>query len=105
MKVLFDQGTPVPLRRHLMEHFVSTVSEKGWSDLDNGDLIEKAEQEGFEVLVTTDQNMRYLQNITGRRLAVLVLLSTAWPKIQLKIEEIREALIEISPGEFREVSI
>ena len=77
MKVLFDQGTPVPLRRHLVEHFVSTASEKGWSDLDNGDLIEKAEQEEFEVLSTTDQNMRYQQNIAGRRLAVLVLLSTA----------------------------
>ncbi len=88
MKVLFDQGTPVPLRRHLVEYLVSTASEKGWSDLDNGDLIERAEQAGFEVLITTDQNMRYQQNIAGRRLAVLVLLSTAWPKIQLKTEVI-----------------
>ena len=54
MKVLFDQGTPVPLRRYLVEYLVSTASEKGWSDLDNGDLIERAEQEGFEVLITTD---------------------------------------------------
>lgn len=105
MKVLFDQGTPVPLRRHLIEHMVSTAAEKGWSDLDNGDLIEKAEQEGFEVLITTDQNMRHQQNITGRKLAVLVLLTTAWPKIQLKIDDIRESLIGLNPGEFKEVSI
>lgn len=84
---------------------VSTAAEKGWSDLDNGDLIEKAEQEGFEVLITTDQNMQHQQNITGRKLAVLVLLTTAWPKIQLKIDDVREALTELNPGEFKEVSI
>ena len=49
MKVLFDQGMPVPLRRYLIEHTVSTAVGKGWSDLDNGDLIEKAEREGFEL--------------------------------------------------------
>lgn len=67
----------MPLRRHRIKHMVSTTAEKGWSDLDNGDLIEKAEQEGFEVLITTDQNMRHQQIITGRKLAVLVLLTTA----------------------------
>ena len=55
MKILFDQGTPVPLRRHLAGHSVDTASEQGWSDLDNGDLIENAEHEGYEVLITTDQ--------------------------------------------------
>ena len=52
MKILFDQGTPVPLRRHLAGHSVDTASEQGWSDLDNGDLIEKAEHEGYEVRIT-----------------------------------------------------
>ena len=62
-------------------------------------------QEGYEILITTDQNMRYQQNLTGRRLAVVVLLSTAWPNIQLRIEEIRTVLDETRPGEFREVPI
>ena len=105
MKALFDQGTPLPLRRHLIGNFVRTAWEEGWSDLDNGDLPDAAEQEGFEVLITTDQNMRYQQNLTGRNLAVLVLLSTAWPKIQLKTDEIREALSELQPGDFKEVPI
>ena len=105
MKILFDQGTPVPLRRHLAGHSVDTASEQGWADLDNGDLIEKAEHEGYEVLITTDQNMRYQQNLTARRLALVVLLSAAWPNIQLRIEEIRTALIEIRPGELQEVRI
>ena len=51
MQVLFDQGTPVPLRRYLTSHSVSTVFEKGWSAMQNGDLLRTAEQEGFEVLV------------------------------------------------------
>ena len=69
VKILFDQGTPVPLRQHLAGHSVDTASEKGWSDLDNGDLIDLAEQEGYEVFVTTDQGMRYQQNLAAKRLS------------------------------------
>ena len=65
MKILFDQGTPVPLRQYLAGHSVDTASEKGWSDLDNGDLIDLADQEGYEVFVTTDQGMRYQQNLAA----------------------------------------
>ena len=102
---MFDQGTPAPLRRHLGEHEVETLVEKGWSDVDNGRLIEIAESEGYDVLVTTDQNMRFQQNLTSRQLAVVVLLSTAWPDIQLQIDEIRTALDEAQNGEFIEVAI
>ena len=86
-------------------HSVDTASEKGWSDLGNGDLIERAEQEGYQVLITTDQNIRYQQNLIGRRLALVVLLSTAWLVIQLKLEEIRTVLTEVRPRELREVPI
>ena len=105
MKILFDQGTPVPLRQHLAGHSVDTASEKGWSDLDNGDPIDLAAQEGYEVFVTTDQGMRYQQNLAAKRLAIVVLLSTAWPEIQHQIEEIRTVVIEIQPGELQEVRI
>ena len=105
MRILFDQGTPAPLRRHLDGHVVDTAAERGWSDLDNGDLIDNAEQAGYDVLITTDQNLRYQQNLAGRRLAVVVLLSTAWPKIRLRVEAIRTALDQIGPGELREVPI
>ena len=105
MKILFDQGTPAPLRRHLDDHLVHTAPEMRWSDLDNGYLLNKAEREGYQVLITTDQSMRYQQNLSGRPLAIIVLLSTAWPKIQLRIAEIREALNVIRPGELKEVPI
>jgi predicted nuclease of predicted toxin-antitoxin system len=62
MKILFDQGTLVPLRRFLPEHTVDTAYEKGWSALTNGDLILAAETEQYDVLITTDQNLRYQQN-------------------------------------------
>ena len=77
----------------------------GWQTLRNGELIDRAEQEGYEVLITTDQKLRYQQNLTGRDLAIIVLLKNNWPRVQLGIEEILAALEEIQPGELREVSI
>lgn len=105
MKILFDQGTPAPLRRYLEDHHIHTAAEQGWSDLDNGYLLDEAEREDYQVLITTDQNMRYQQNLSRRRLSIIVLLSTAWPKIRLRTAEIREALDEIRPGELKEIPI
>ena len=65
MKILFDQGTPAPLRRYLAGHSVDTAYERGWSDLRNGDLLTEAEINGYDLLITTDQNMRYQQNLAG----------------------------------------
>ncbi|MEO6184204.1 MAG: hypothetical protein ABIP71_14090 [Verrucomicrobiota bacterium] len=81
MKILFDQGTPAPLRHTLANHSVVTAFEQGGSDLQNGDLIRVADAGDFQVLITTDQNLKYQQNLRGRKLAILVLLTTSWPKI------------------------
>ena len=105
MKVLFDHGTPAPLRNHLREYSVDRSAEKGWELLENGELIRKAEEEGHEVIVTTDQSMRYQQNLSGMRLAIVVLLSTAWPRVRHRTEEIREVIEATGPGELREVPI
>lgn len=105
MKVLFDQGTPVPLRHQLHLHEVSTVYELAWSALQNGDLISHAEAAGFDILVTTDQNLKYQQNLSGRSLAIVVLLSTSWPKIQTKISAVAKAVDEAKLGSYTEVMI
>ena len=105
MKILFDHGTPAPLRRHLREHSVDRSAERGSELLENGELIQRAEEDGYEVIVTTDQSMRYQQNLAGRRLAVVVLLATAWPRIQHRTAEIRAAIEKIRPGELTEVPI
>ncbi len=105
MKILFDQGTPRPLRDHLPEHAIDTAAEKGWSALTNGELLDLAEQEAYQLMITTDQNMRYQQNFGHRQMAIMVLLSNRWPRIQPRIGEIRSALEAIQPGELREVPL
>ena len=105
MRILFDHGTPRPLRNYLTQHVVDTAAQQGWSDLSNGELLDQAEREAYHLLITTDQNMRHQQNLRGRSLAVVVLLSNRWPRIRLRTEEIQTALEEIQPGEWREVPI
>jgi hypothetical protein len=105
MKILFDQGTPVPLRRHLTPHVVETTFERGWSTLKNGQLLNAAEREGFALLITTDQNLKHQQPLAGRQLAIVVLLSTSWPRIRLRINDIQAAVHGICPGQYVEVAI
>lgn len=105
VKILFDQGAPVPLRRSLPGHTVDTVYERGWSGLANGDLLITAENNGYELLVTTDQNLRYQQNLTSRRIALVVLMSTSWPRIQLQVEAVRNIIDAAVPGAYHEVTI
>ena len=104
MKVLFDQGTPVPLRRVLPGHDVSTTYEMGWSTLVNGDLLAAAEAAGFAAIVTTDKNIRHQQSIAGRRFGVLVLPTTDWSRIRRNAARVAEALDRIRPGAVDEVA-
>ena len=86
-------------------HVVDTAKERGWERLGNGDLLDIAESEGYELLITTDQSMRHQQNFSGRRLAIIVLLSGAWPYTESRVNNIRTAITEAQPGELREVYI
>ena len=105
MRILFDNGTPRQLRRQLFGHEIETAMGRGWDTLANGVLLDRAEEAGYEVLITTDQGMRYQQNMSNRGVAVVVLMNTAWPRISRRTEAIRNALDEIRPGELREVPI
>jgi hypothetical protein len=102
MRILFDQGTPLPLRRCLGDHTVSTAFELGWSNLENGELLRAAEGR-FDLLVTTDQNLRYQQNLTGRLLAILVLPTTNWLEIRRHEAEVVLAVESMKSGEYREL--
>lgn len=103
MKILFDHGTPVPLRRHLPDHEIATAYEMGWARLSNGDLLAAAEP-AFTAFITTDQSLRYQQNLAGRRLAILVLPTTSWPEIQKHTSEIAARVTALQPGDFVELS-
>ena len=103
MRILFDQGTPVPLRNHLKGHTVETAFELGWSTLENGELLAAAE-DSFDLMITTDQNLRYQQNLAGRNLSVLVLMSTSWPLLRKSVQQILEAIDRLGPGELSEIT-
>ena len=103
MRILFDQGTPAPLRHALAEHTVTTAYERGWSNLSNGNLLRAAEAE-FDVFITTDQNLGYQQNLAGRRLAILVLPTTKWPEISEHTADIAVVVATMTPGEYREMA-
>ncbi len=103
MKILFDQGTPVPLRQFLINHTVKTAYEEGWSTLSNGDLLTEAEKAGYQLFVTTDQNLRYQQNLRERQIAIVVLLSTSWPRIRPKAEAVLEIINAMPSGGYEEI--
>ena len=90
------------MRHELTGHSVATAYERGWATLKNGELLKAAEAE-FEALVTTDRNLRYQQNLTGRWLAILVLPTTSWPRIQSHMAEVVVAVNQLRPGDFREL--
>jgi predicted nuclease of predicted toxin-antitoxin system len=103
MRVLFDQGTPKPIKRYLPIHEVATAWEMGWSEKENGALLALAESSGFDVLVTTDKNLRYQQNLAGRRIALVVLQTTDWQTIEPKVSLIVQAIERVAVGSYEDV--
>lgn len=102
MKVLFDVNVPRPLRRHLPGHQVATSQERDWAELRNGDLLAAVEAD-FDVLLTADQNLKYQQNMAGRKIAIIVLPTNYMPDVLELAPKIRAALDRIKPGDYVEI--
>lgn len=102
MKILFDQGVPYPLKKLIENHDISTAYDCGWSSLQNGELITRAEK-NFEIFITTDKNLRYQQNLKNRKVAIIVLPTTSWKIIQQNIQEISNAIDKVSDNNFIEL--
>ena len=105
MRILFDHGVPAPLLRSLSGHTVAKAKDFGWDRLSNGELLTAAEQTGFDVLVTADKNLRYQQNLEGRRIAIVVLGSPRWPILRLHLERVAAAVNAATPTSYVEVEI
>ena len=105
MRVLFDQATPVPIRPFLEGHTVRTAAQEKWDRLRNGELLSAAEAAGFDVLLTTDKNMRYQQNLLGRKIAIVVLSKQQWPELWAHVERVAAAVDAAIPGSYTEVEI
>jgi hypothetical protein len=82
---------------------VDTAAELGWSELRNGDLLDRAEARGYQALITTDQNLKWQQDLAGRTLGIVVLRTTSWPRIRRHAARVRQTLEELAAGGYAEV--
>ena len=105
MRVLLDNGAPRGVAAFLTGHVVEEARAHGWEKLANGELIVAAEGTGFEVLVTTDKNIRYQQNLKDRKIALVVLGNSQWPMVKLVSAAIAAAVDAAKPGTYAEVAV
>jgi hypothetical protein len=105
VKILFEANTPAPLARFLRGHEVVRADELGWQGLENGALLDAAEQAGFDLLLTCDQNVRYQQNLASRKLALVILSSNHWPTLRRIAARIATAVDFVQTGQIVEVDV
>ena len=106
MLILFDHGAPRGVTHALRGHTVITARARGWERLTNGALLNVAEEAAVDVLFTTDQRIRYQQNLTGRKIAIVVLAGTTkWSRVRLHLERIAAVVNAAEPGSYTEVEI
>lgn len=105
MLILFDNNVPRGLARTLAAHTVVEARERGWHLLKNGDLLQAAEDAVFDVFITSDKNIRYQQNLSNRKLAVVVLSQGRWRLVRQALGAIAAAVGEATPGSYAEVEI
>jgi hypothetical protein len=105
MRILFDQGAPVPIAAYLREHTVRVALDEGWDALANGELLRVAEEAGFDVLLTADNNLAYQQNLKGRKIAIVVLSGNRWRLVQRMIRKIVAAINNAKPGSYTVIEV
>lgn len=104
MKILLDECTPHVLKRLLTGYEIMTVQDQGWAGITNGTLLELATEQ-FDVLITSDQNLKYQQNLTNRALAVIQLPTNQIPLVKRLSQRVQSALENIQAGDFVEITI
>ena len=105
MKILFDANSPAPLARFLRGHEVVRADQMGWQGLENGALLDAAEEAGFDLLLTCDQNVRYQPNLTSRKLALVILSSNHWPTMRRVAARIATAVDFVQTGQIVKVDL
>lgn len=106
MLILFDHGAPKGVARALRGHSVITAKSRGWDRLTNGALLRVAEDAAVDLLFTTDQRIRYQQNLTGRKIALVVLTGTTkWSRVRLHLDRIAAVVDAATPGSYNEIAM
>jgi predicted nuclease of predicted toxin-antitoxin system len=103
MRILFDQNIPRNLRQFLARHEVQTAARMGWGRVENGELLARAEEAGFDVFLTGDQNLSYQQNLHAKRIGIVELTKNNWPSVQPHITEIVQAVETCGVGGYQRV--
>ena len=99
-RVLLDHCVPYPFRDLLVDCTVSTALEMGWAQLKNGELLDAAESAGFEVLITADKNLRYQQNLSGPRIAIIELPTNRLRLVANYAPQVNAALATITSSAY-----
>ena len=105
MRILFDQGVPRGLTASLRGHEVTEARKLKWERISNGELLELAEGAGFDLLLTTDKNVRYQQNLADRKISIVVLGNSPWWLVRQHLDAIAAAVNAATPGSYTEVEI
>ena len=104
MNILLDECVPWPMHRLLTNHTCTSVQAQGWNGIRNSDLLKRAEGE-FDLFITSDQNIRYQQNLSGKRVAILELSTNDLSRIRAAKSLIEKAIAELQPGEFKQLTV
>ena len=106
MRILFDHGTPSGIASALAGHEVTEQAiDRGWDKISNGELLRLAEESGFDLLLTTDKNLRYQQNLTNRKISIVVLGNSTWRFVRLHLDRVILAVDLAGAGSFAEVDM
>jgi hypothetical protein len=105
VKILFDTNTPAPLARSLRRHQITRTGELQWQSLENGALLDAAEQAGFDVLIPCDQNIAYQQYVTDRKLAIVILSTNHWPSLRPVAARIATIVDFVKPGKVTRINV
>lgn len=100
MRILLDESVPVQVRNALSGHQVLTAVEMNWQGISNGELLDRAEAEGFQLLIVADKNFQHQQNLKGRPIAILELWTNHRPTLENHFQRIRVAAESVSSGQF-----
>jgi hypothetical protein len=105
MRTLLDHSVPRPLKNNLPGHDTDTAAERGWHELHNGELLDRAEADGYHLLVTADRQMPFQQNFSVRNISVLVLTTNSWPILRQRLADINQAINARGRSQISELDI
>ncbi len=105
MRILLDHNVPRPLKNNLPGHDTDTAADRGWQELNNGELLDQAETDGYELFLTSDRRIPFQQNLTRRNISVLILTTNSWPRLRQRLNDINEAVEAMRHNQLSQLDI